>query len=571
MNLFGTDGIRGRIAAGDDAGQTALDSYLEHRQVTPGLMRLMGEVIATRLRADAPLEPEVIVGWDARSGNRGLTKALTHGLTLGGCSVTWAGEVATPGLLACVLDQGALLGCMITASHNPAHDSGLKLFDESGFKSFPCYERELMELAEALVSEDRDSDAVVSDGTDGPSRNIDGQRVHQQTLNQRLSNISHLLQTTLGDAAELGVISSNGLLVDGSKGSTSDWLATWLSARGMLSFEVSTHRPQINDGCGAGAFSPRDQWTWEQLEQAGESHALLAQISRRRSNGNGVAWTHGQVVGAALDGDGDRCLLLEVLPDASGIRIVDGDRMADDILRAADARMPDAGWMLAASVESDLGLTSSLGRFDSEVRAVQTAVGDRWLAAALSPAAPAVPPELLSGSEMPGVLGCEDSGHLVLPMLHPRDVNTWTLVGDGVMTLCSTLLARCVIVGGDDCEPPFEAGWKLRSSVQDVNRSLWDGSNELSERIADTASRWLTQNASSAVLDRKQVLGSTSLMLLEGSVDGVRTCLGVRNSGTEEKTSVSLRLEAGWESAFATDPSELVSCLCDVLAERMRR
>ena len=70
---------------------------------------------------------------------------------------------------------------------------------------------------------------------------------------------------------------------------------------------------------------------------------------------------------------------------------------------------------------------------------------------------------------------------------------------------------------------------------------------------------------------RKQVPGSTSLMLLEGYVGGVRICLGVRNSGTETKTSVSLRLSTGWESVFNTDPSLLVSCLCDVLSERMCR
>ena len=138
---------------------------------------------------------------------------------------------------------------------------------------------------------------------------------------------------------------------------------------------------------------------------------------------------------AALDGDGDRCFLLEVLPDKTGIQVVDGDMMADDFLRAADDTMTDTEWLLASSVESDLGLITSLPRFDISVTGIQTAVGDRWLSASLtSPSTPS-DPFVLQCREMPGLVGCEDSGHLVLPIQHPRNENQWGMVGDGVMTL----------------------------------------------------------------------------------------------------------------------------------------
>lgn len=568
MELFGTDGIRGRIAAGDDADEAALTRYYEHRQVTPGLFRLIGETIATYIRTSTEGESNAVIGWDDRSGNRALTRALTHGLSQSGCSVTWAGEVATPGLHASILSQAADIGCMITASHNPAHDSGLKIFDRCGFKSFPTAESELSELALRLAAEDRDIDDAAAAGD--PITSIDGQRIHQQTLSRRLANLEHLLQVTLADAAELGVISSHGLLVDGSRGSTRGWVAAWLSANGLRSIEISSERPQINDGCGAGQFSPTDAWTWDELEAASASHALLAQITAARGSEQARTWTPGQIIAAALDGDADRCLLLEVLADDSGIGIVDGDVMADDILRAFDAKAGHTEWMLAATIESDLGLISSLPRFNAEISGVQTAVGDRWLAKALAQDSIGETPQLLRGSEMPAVLGCEDSGHLILPMLHPMIPNAWTLVGDGVMTLCATLMARCVAASELRTKQRFARGWKLRRSVSGVDRSLWDGSNALSAELAQTSSDLIAEHAAASELTRLEVAGSTSLMLLDSSVGGVRTSIGIRNSGTEEKISVSLRLAAGWASVFTTDPAELVSTLCDILAQRMR-
>ena len=62
----------------------------------------------------------------------------------------------------------------------------------------------------------------------------------------------------------------------------------------------------------------------------------------------------GEIIGAALDGDGDRCLLIEGTSD--GLKIVDGDRMCDDIIRASLAR-DSSEWKMASSIESDLGLT----------------------------------------------------------------------------------------------------------------------------------------------------------------------------------------------------------------------
>ena len=88
----------------------------------------------------------------------------------------------------------------------------------------------------------------------------------------------------------------------------------------------------------------------------------------------------GTLVAAALDGDGDRCLLIETTN--TGFRVIDGDRIADTFLSCVTRF--DTNWHLAASIESDLSLTTNLQRYPKPVTVSETAVGDRWLSFKLS-------------------------------------------------------------------------------------------------------------------------------------------------------------------------------------------
>ncbi|MED5272176.1 MAG: hypothetical protein VX613_04730, partial [Candidatus Thermoplasmatota archaeon] len=261
----------------------------------------------------------------------------------------------------------------------------------------------------------------------------------------------------------------------------------------------------------------------------------------------------------------DRCLLFEVMEDGSGIQVVDGDRIADNIIQAGVLMSKSTNWTLAASIESDLSLTSSLNRFSEEVGSMETAVGDRWLSLALCKSSE---PSLIQNEGMPGKIGCEDSGHIVLPIHHPKHENKWSLVGDGVMTLVYTILARCVLKSLNE-NNGFKSGWKLRKSVKDVDRKLWDGKNELSFQIQNLAEEWFTNNSNSTKLSRAEINGSTSLLLLRGEVENLPFSLGIRNSGTEPKISVSLRLSVGCKEKLSKEPLELVELLCETLSRNM--
>ena len=125
--LFGTDGIRGEIVTANPDEKAALVQLHECRSVCPTLMRLVGEALG-HLIDTLPGEGEkVVIGWDERPGNQALVDGVTLGLRLAGCEVTHIGACATPALHYAVLWHKARLGCMMTASHNPATDSGLSL------------------------------------------------------------------------------------------------------------------------------------------------------------------------------------------------------------------------------------------------------------------------------------------------------------------------------------------------------------------------------------------------------------------------------------------------------------
>ncbi len=520
QRLFGTDGIRGKIVDANTSEKSALTQLHEQRSVCPTLMRLVGEALG-HLIDTLPGEGEtVVIGWDERPGNQALVEGVTLGLRLAGCSVTHIGICATPALHYAVLWHKARLGCMITASHNPATDSGIKVFDAEGYKTSPDLEDSISELVYALCEEEREIDDIdrteLSQPTDGQYLEW-GRKQHPLWLSERFDTFKRIF----GETSFSTKLIHQPLPLDSSKGSASTWFADWLTLRGIETKEVSLDAIEMNNQCGAGDFSPTATWT---IAEAAESEHLLLKSLQPAPEGT--------IVGAALDGDGDRCLVLE--STGTGYKVIDGDAMADTLVVAGTQQ--ERSWLLAASIESDLALLSSLQRLPVEVQAIETAVGDRWLSRALQSS-------LTIGEEMPCIAGVEDSGHLVLPSPHPHLKERWSLVGDGSATLTAYLLTRSIA----ESEALMQRGWKQRVSVKNVQRELWDGKNDLSDEIEKLARSHLEQCGELSQWHRHGLEGEENLMLIEAHLDGEPLSLGIRNSGTQAKISISLRLSSALE------------------------
>jgi len=535
QRLFGTDGIRGKIVDANPDEKAAIMQLHDDRSVCPTLMRLVGEALG-HLIDTLPGEGEhVVIGWDNRPGNQALVDGVTLGLRLAGCSVTHIGICATPALHYAVLWHKARLGCMMTASHNPASDSGIKVFDAEGYKTSPVFEDKISELVYALCEEEREIDEIDHAEFSKPDMGFSlqwGGEHHPLWLSKRLT----LFRNQFGISTLSTDFIHRPLLLDCSKGSASSWFAEWLTDNGIESRELSQTAPELNKNCGAGDFSPTATWTFE--EAASSQHVLLKNLKPAPP---------GTIVGAALDGDGDRCLVIE--STESGFRVIDGDAMADAMVVAGTQQK--SPWLVAASIESDLALLSSINRLPVKVETIETAVGDRWLSHALRSS-------LVMDSQMPRVIGVEDSGHAVLPSPHPHNEKNWSLVGDGAATLLAYLLARSTAQE----DMLMMRGWKQRVSVQHVRRELWDGKNPLSDEIEHIARSHLEQCGKITQWNRHGLEGEENLMLIEALLGGAPLSLGIRNSGTQAKISISLRLSSSIES-------EKVALVMPKLAEQL--
>ena len=540
--LFGTDGIRGMVVAAQQDEQLAVKNLHEQRIICTTLLRLVGESLGRTIDQLPGTGNHVVIGWDDRPNNTELVAALTLGLRLTGCVVVHVGMCATPALHRATLVSKARIGCMITASHNPVSDSGLKIFDADGYKTKPEYEDLVSSVAEGLAAEEREIDAIdvaeLSQPNQMSEAALDAAQHHPKWLDERYMHFQHLIGSNGIRLANV----AKPFLIDASRGAAYTWLAQWLTERGVDSIEVSHEATALNLNCGAGDFSPTQKWTFEEAKTS--PHLLLQNLSPSPP---------GTMVGAALDGDGDRCLVIEATTE--GFMVVDGDSIGDAILFSA-TQQDSRPWHLAASIESDLSLLATANRLPAAVQTSETAVGDRWLSKVLGEA-------LTNSVSPPRSLGVEDSGHIVMPTPHPHKGGEWALVGDGAATLVAYLLAR----SNDGDSNQMVRGWKQRRSVNGVDRSLWNGTNMLADEVEAMARSFFEQQGNLQHWDRHGLEGEPNLMLVSFELNGHPGSLGVRNSGTQAKISVSLRLSPNIE---AGDASHLIEAITHHLDAKMK-
>ena len=543
--LFGTDGIRGKVSNQDIGSYESLNDLYHKRTINPMVMATVGFSVGNILKNTNLVQennesvPNIVIGWDRRPSNLSLVNGLTLGLKKSGCKVCWAGEMPTPGLQYCVLQSNFDAGFMITASHNPYTDSGLKLFDKHGYKSMPEIENEISALAWETSEQNTFSSTEIKNCI--PDKEINGIELYKSALLNRIKDIEEIIGGDISQYSSKDTEASE-FLIDSSGGSSTIWLEEFLKSLNINAFEVSTRDVPLNQACGAGDFSPTSVWKWEEIN-VNQQHCLLKKISEVIQSNNGIPpWSVGEIVGAALDGDGDRCLLFEVIE--GGLKIINGDQITDEILRASFFNSPNNQWKIACTIEADMGLVESVNRFSSKYEILETAVGDRWLSNSLR--TNLTKNIFLEGEHQPTCIGCEDSGHIVLPIRHPNQKSSWSLVGDGVITLLSVLSARVVINNQENNTlSKYNKGWKKRVSVKDTDRSKWNGKNDLANMVINITKEFL---GSSSEFKTENIFGENNLLLIKTKINNQQVSIGIRNSGTEAKTSISIRANPNLDS-----------------------
>ena len=314
--LFGTDGVRG----------------LANDLLTPTLAVQLGEAAARVLTKDTSAarssrsgRPRAIVGRDTRASGEFLDHAISAGLASSGIDVTRVGVLPTPAIAHLTATQDIELGVMISASHNPFPDNGIKFIARGGYK-----------LADAVEDEIETLLGKVSDRPTGADvgRVIKGETVADQNY------INHLVDSVATDLSGLRIV------VDASNGAASVVGPAALRAAGaeVIVINASPDGLNINDNCGS--THP------EQLQ-------------------NYVKFV-GADMGVAYDGDADRCMAV----DAEGT-LVDGDQIMGILAIGAKADGTLASDTLVVTVMSNLGLLLAMRKHG--IRTVQTGVGDRYV------------------------------------------------------------------------------------------------------------------------------------------------------------------------------------------------
>ena len=364
--LFGTDGIRAR------AGEWPLTP-----EFTLRLGRAIGFVAKNRSNS-----PVVIVGRDTRRSGSMLETALLTGMMAQGVDVILLGEFTTPGVSFLTSHTQATLGVVVSASHNPYWDNGIKVFDNAGFKASDEIEQQIEHLALDDDPHWHINSSLDSNGSNGLPGTV--------RLNRDLgeSYVRHLIAAFGGEGALRGLR----VVLDCANGAAS-FLAPEVFRRmgaEVVALNVWPNGTNINVNCGTEGDGP---------QRAGL--AVLAAMAD---------------IGFVFDGDADRCKFV----DDTGVER-DGDYILALLARDLQTQGRLAGDTVVTTDMANLGLDLSLRGIG--LRLARTQVGDRWVSQRMR--------------EDGLVLGGEQSGHIIL-------FENGLTTGDGLYTALrmSQLLLR---------------------------------------------------------------------------------------------------------------------------------
>ena len=309
--LFGTDGVRGTA-----------NTY----PITAEMALRIGAAVGRYFRRDASGVHRVVIGKDTRLSGYMLENALTAGLTSAGMNVLLLGPVPTPAVGLMTRSMRADLGVMISASHNPAEDNGIKFFGPDGFKLSDQAEIEIERLIEDGVK-------LAQAENIGRARRVDDARFR---YGERVK--SSLLRDVRLDGLKVVIDCANGA----AHRTAPEVL--WELGADVILIGTSPNGKNINLDCGS--TQPR----------------IAAQTVVAR----------GADVGICLDGDADRVVVI----DEAG-KVADGDQLMALLATAWSREDRLKGGALVVTVMSNLGLERHLA--EQGLRLERTAVGDRYV------------------------------------------------------------------------------------------------------------------------------------------------------------------------------------------------
>ncbi len=549
----GTDGVRGLAVDEQHPQAVGVDpraAYLENGVLTPRFIEHYvfeaGKWLLERASEGLISPTAVALAWDPRDVEGELSAACVNGLLRAGAHVLSLGVMPTPVAAAYLAGVGGAGAVVLTASHNPAEQNGVKILSApDSMKPLPDEDAALS--ARVWASE---WSAVAQTPESGH-----GVEAAAEARAFYVDYVTRLPNAWLRE----GDLARWSLVVDPAAGAWSGVAAQVLEESGPLNVcEVNgLSEGRVNENGGVVALEGRRIIEGEDAcFIAGHAGAgALFEVGRARreelKRGDGLA------AACVLDADGDRGYTLVYNPFRDALHILDGDDAL--VLQArflqGEGELPGGG-VAAITIESDSGAAAALA--ETGLRVVFTPVGDKWI---------------LNEARRWGdrfALGGEESGHTVAPGLLVNAVGEGRriAVGDGLKSFLNTCAAVRSLFDEVSAEEsyaaiaaPFPRGFKRSYYAYHVERSRFSPGTEAWEAIAKKLMEGAAKVFSGAAAPRFAPLEDDAGVMYLALVDEAGGPLGsiyVRNSGTESRTGVVMRGPAEWEEMLCAVGEEVL-------------
>lgn len=592
--IQGTDGIRRDVLPQADtrlAGLSPWEAFVEAGVITDAFLEGYAFAFAREF-----LEPgaEVVVGRDPRRGSYPYTLAVIRGLGQAGMTPLEAGIVPTPAVPLYVTHSGAAAGLMITASHNPYPQNGVKIFFPPGLKLLPEDDRRLTRAVAAL-----DWAALAASSSPRQQRDIgmaartqfskfmtDAANAWLARDSKPLAAFDIVFDPAHGSYAPIG---DRILMRFGAKFGANLTYANFDAGAGYVN-----QYSGVADLEGVAAIALADAATggrWERYDAL----AALARLGQTYRS----AYERGEnvLVGLVFDADGDRFYLIAFDPFADELVVLSGDEVAllqaEYLARTRGRAVADFAFM--NTVESDLavgGAAAALG-----FRPLLKPVGDKWILTEAWRLAAGIPGAdedaaslsaeirdrmarggLPAAADIPFALGCEETGHAItfgdLTTAEGRVVPF--AAGNGLKAALNTLAAladlRTRLTPAElfaHLRNPFPRGYKKTNYVYFTHKELLLAGgrayNEMKRLIPAALARQVP------ALDLQPLTFPEEPDLLYwAAFKAGRQELGVfcRNSGTEDKSALYVRAAQSCARAAAAIEEELYPAFYSIMKNK---
>ncbi len=533
--LQGTDGVRRRVAPAATIAGGPLAAFHEAGAMTEEFFELYCYAHVRRMIEQGKMEPgdEVPIGWDGRDTTGAYTGKAVDGIAKAGGIPVLLGIIPTPGVALALVCRSAPTAFMITASHNPRDQNGIKIFNAPGAEKPLTVEDDALSAAVYAIDYE---EVRRLPKKHGPKEAAAWARELFVTFH--LDPRNNWL--TQGSTPFSGTV----LVVDAAHGALAGVGAMVFSQLGFAQVieTAGEQNGDINRDSGVAYLEGISHISAARFAEDGGigRHKLVKQIFE---TGRLLAAAPGgcrRLLGVVFDGDGDRFFLVWYDFAEDALHILSGDECSaiQAAWLMASAPQQHKGRVFAYTVESDINVARHIAGLGLVPQVM--AVGDKWI--------------LHRANSEPSTfaLGAEETGHSIHGGIVPLTCGAESPIfaGNGLKGAINTLAAAHFLTAGDPgrmgalLKEPFEPGFKQSSYSYYINKKLFCRGSDVWKGVSDILNNAVLQKSGRTLIAEPLLLEDEPDMLffkLNGREEGHIASVFVRNSGTEDKISVNVR------------------------------